>query len=249
MHMHATGGLPMDGYEERTASARHTAEAELVRWIDGLLLEQRVLVLGSERAARAWADMDAHAKRRWASGEGGHSDAGMDRDAGEMFRASYEPSPAEWCDSAADNLAELAGCDLATAEALSRWHEERMADGADEHERWLVRAVVKHLDAAENVRVAAVALAFALSVPEVWLASAAAGQRQLLRCTRQMAAAAALGTSRQNLSKEVRRAAAALGITEGIHLKNTAAVESFRQAKLRRHWRGTTWRRGMGGGR
>lgn len=237
----------MADYEERTAHARHAAEAEMVRWMDGLSLDERMGVLGSERAARAWAEMDAHGKRRWAMGEGGHSDAGMDRDAGEMFRASYVPSPAEWCDTPAEELAELAGCDLETARGLVQWHEARLSAGTDQHECWLVRAVVKHLDSAENVRVAAVALAFALSVPEVWLVTTVAGLRQVVRCTRQMAAAAVLGTSRQNLSKEVRRAARALGIKEGIHLKNAQAVESFRKAQLRDHWRGKCWRRGMGG--
>lgn len=235
-------------YEVRAEGLRRAAEAEMLRWLDGLSRDERDLALISAayaRVAERWHELSAAEKLALVHGEamGGRSDAGLDEDVANSSRASYEVDMAAELDSLADELMESFGLDRETAAALAKWDEEEARPRGLAYSDWLLNKVLQRLAAATNAKVASVAVAFALSVPEVWImrhVTEADGQRRMRRvpCRTQMAAARALATTRQNLSKEVRKAAEFLGIKEGLHMKGQGAVESFRKAQSgANHWR------------
>jgi hypothetical protein len=133
--------------------------------------------------------------------------------------------------------------------AAARWDEDRRDVEVLEHEQRTMEAVMFRLTAAASPRIAAVAMAFALSVPLVRVATWVDGKRVLRECRTQMQAAAALLTSRQNLSKEVRKALRFLGSKQNMHSKRPHEVESFRSAQKKNHWRRRVFSRGCEHGR
>jgi hypothetical protein len=234
-------------YEVRSEGLRREAEAQMLIWLDGLTREGRDLVLLSAayaRVAHRWSELSDYEKLALIHGEGAsRSDAGLDEDVANSVRASYVVDFAAALDSLADELQEEFGLDRETAVALAKWDDEEARPRGLAYSDWLLNKVLQRLAAANNAKVASVAVAFALSVPEVWImrhVTEAGGDRKMRRvpCRTQMSAAQALATTRQNLSKEVRKAAEFLGITEGLHMKTPEAVESFRRAQRGdNHWR------------
>jgi cytidylate kinase len=246
-------------YILRAEGMQRRADEAMLAWLDGLSREERDSVLLSPayaKVAEVWHGLPVTEKLRLAQGDGGgHGDVGLDGDVADSAAASYSVDFAGAMDTFADELQEELGLDRQTAEAVAAWDEERRVEAAASYKGWLLPKVLMRLTNALNARIASVALAFALSVPEVWLVAHMEGRTRRVRCRTQIEAARALKTTRQNLSKEVRRAAVFLGITEGLHLKRSGAVESFRKAQsagrvdvgygrwVGAHWRGKIWRR------
>jgi hypothetical protein len=233
-------------YEARAEGMRRIAEARMLEWLDELPREERDLVLLSPaygKVADRWYELTAAEKLALVHGElASRSDAGLDEDVANSSRASYVVDMAAALDSLADELQEQFGFDRETAVALAKWDEQEARPRGLAYSDWLLNKVLQRLAAATNAKVASVAVAFALSVPEVWIMRHVTdenGSRRMRRvpCRTQMSAAQALATTRQNLSKEVRKAAEFLGISEGLHMKTPGAVESFRRAQTGNHWR------------
>jgi hypothetical protein len=231
-------------YESRAAAMARSAEREMLAWLDGISQGERDLVLFSAayaKVAHRWAELSLAEKLSLVDSEVRRSDAGLSEDIASSPRASYTVDMASECDSLADELREAFGFDEEVARQVAAWDEAEARPRGVAYSDWLLNKVLQRLAGANNAKVAAVALAFALSVPEIWIMRHVSdgGRRvaQRVPCRTQMSAARALATTRQNLSKEVRKAAEFLGITEGLHMKPQGAVESFRRAQSANHWR------------
>lgn len=155
---------------------------------------------------------------------------GLDADVAESPAASFSTDMAAECDDLVAELREqfrfLRG---AEAGIVGSFIERKVAEESERYNNWLLTRITARLVEAGNVKIVAVSCAFAISVPIVYV------NGQL--CRTQMQAAEALPTTRQNLSKEVRKSAEWLGIEEGIHLKRPDAIESFRTSQIINHWR------------
>lgn len=233
-------------YEVRTEGWRRAAEAEMLVWLDGLPRDERDLALVSAaycRVADQWTKLSTQEKLSIVHGDlSARSDAGLDDDVVNSPRASYSVDMAAAIDTLADELQESFGLERAVALAVAQWDDEEARPRGLAYSDWLLNKVLQRLAAATNAKVSSVAIAFALSVPEVWImrhVTESDGRRmRRVPCRTQMAAARALATTRQNLSKEVRKAAEFLGIEDGLHMKGRLSVEAFRRAQSgANHWR------------
>jgi len=189
---------------------RETTGAEFVQIVSGLPPErQRRLFLVEPKSS---------------------GDIGLEGDVAESPAASYRSDLAGDIDNLADELAEQFRFDERTAAGIALFTERFVREQAERYNDWLLAKIIIRLTSAENCKVAAAALAFAIGVKLVWV------NGELY--PNQLKAAKPLGCSRQNLSKAVRSAAEFLGIDRGIHLKPPEAVAAFKVAQVAKaHWR------------
>lgn len=243
-------------YEVFAESMQAQADAAFGQWVAGLAGEELLQVLRAAGIASAeiaqWGSLTEERKTRLLRGQSlagdCHCDVGIDADvAATAWEAAADLS--EGMDDWADTLMDELGLNEEQARAAAQWDEARRDAEVQEHERRTLEAVMCRLTAAASPRIAAVAMAFALSVPLVRVATWVEGKRVLRECRTQMQAAAALLTSRQNLSKEVRKALRFLGAKQNMHSKRPHEVESFRSAQRRNHWRRRVFARGCEHGR
>jgi hypothetical protein len=241
------------GYEVFSDALQCRADAAFAEWVAGLAGEELVSVLRAAQVSESeivgWQGLSEQRRQRLLrGGVECHGDVGLDEDvASTAWEKAVEMGEA--MDAWADTLMDELGLTEAQARAAAEWDEQRRDALVREHERRTLEAVMCRLTAAASPRIAAVAMAFALSVPLVRVATWVEGKRVLRECRTQMQAAAALLTSRQNLSKEVRKALRFLGAKQNMHSKRPHEVESFRSAQTRNHWRRRVFARGCEHGR
>jgi hypothetical protein len=243
-------------YEEFADSLQSRADEAFVGWVEGLQGEELLLVLRAAAVPEAeiahWHSLSVSRRGRLLRGQlaGGelHCDVGH---AADVAVTAWEPAGVmgEETDDWTHVLMDELGISEEQALLAVQWDEDRREAVVREHEQRILEAVMCRLTAASSPRIAAVALAFALSVPLVRVATSMDGRRVLRECRTQMQAAAALLTSRQNLSKEVRKALRFLGAKQNMHSKRPHEVESFRSAQRRDHWRRRVFARGCEHGR
>ena len=243
-------------YEVFAESMQSRADAAFALWVADLRGPELVEVLRAtgvaEHEIAQWEGLTPERKVRLLRGQslGGeiHCDVGLDSDVAQTaWVAAGDLS--EGMDAWADTLMDELGLTEEQARLAAQWDEDRRDAVVREHEQRTLEAVMCRLTAAASPRIAAVAMAFALSVPSVRVATWVEGKRVLRECRTQMQAAAALLTSRQNLSKEVRKALRFLGAKQNMHSKRPHEVESFRSAQRRNHWRRRVFARGCERGR
>lgn len=242
-------------YEVFAEALQSRADAAFSQWVAGLAGPDLLEVLRAAGIAEVeiaqWGSLTEDRKVRLLRGQGVgecHADVGLDSDvAATAWVATADLS--EGLDAWADTLMDELGITEQQALAAAQWDEARRDEEVRAHEQRTMEAVMCRLTAAASPRIAAVAMAFALSVPSVRVATWVEGKRVLRECRTQMQAAAALLTSRQNLSKEVRKALRFLGAKQNMHSKRPHEVESFRSAQKRNHWRRRVFARGCEHGR
>lgn len=241
------GSEVVSSFEEFAVRQNRAAEEALGEFLSVLAPEDRLKILNVgclklwQRHALLEARGDAlkraieglsPEKRRKVFGDCGRGsgDVGIDGDVAEGSAASYVVDLSEDIDDLADELREQFRFDQRTAAGVALFVDEAVREQSGRYSDWLLAKVIIYLTSVENCKIAAVALAFALSVPRVWVNGE-------LHAT-QLSAAKALGTSRQNLSKAVRSAGEFLGIDQGMHLKPPASVAEFKTAQVGgKHWR------------
>lgn len=156
-------------------------------------------------------------------------DVGLEADAAESSACSYQ-ADFEDVDTLADEIAEHFRFNDRQAGEIALFAEEYLRAQSERYNAWLICKIIIRLTSAENCKIAAAAMAFALDVPCVWV------DGELYPS--QIKAAEPLGCSRSNLSKATRLAAEFLGRDRGIHLKPPEAIEAFKVAqKAKLHWR------------
>jgi len=243
-------------YDALASSMQAKADAAFALWVADLGGAELLEVLRAAGVAECeiaqWGSLSPDRQVRLLRGQslGGdvHCDVGLDSDVAQTaWVASADLS--DGMDAWADTLMDELGLTEEQAQLAAQWDEDRREAVVREHEQRTLEAVMCRLTAAASPRIAAVAMAFALSVPSVRVATWVEGKRVLRECRTQMQAAAALLTSRQNLSKEVRKALRFLGAKQNMHSKRPHEVESFRSAQRRNHWRRRVFARGCEHGR
>jgi len=243
-------------YDALASSMQSRADAAFALWVADLRGEELLSVLRAAGVAEGeiaqWDALSPERRVRLLRGQslGGevHCDVGLSSDVAQSaWVAAVDLT--DGLDAWADTLMDELGLTEKQAAAASEWDDRRREQVVREHEQRTMEAVMFRLTAAASPRIAAVAMAFALSVPSVRVATWVEGKRVLRECRTQMQAAAALLTSRQNLSKEVRKALRFLGAKQNMHSKRPHEVESFRAAQRSNHWRRRVFSRGSARGR
>lgn len=245
------GGEEHSHYEAFADGLQSKADDAFAQWVRGLDGDELASVLRAagvgEGDISVWWKLPEERRAKLLRGEGhGHSDVGLEDDVASTASVACEEDVEEdWSEILMDEL----GLTEEQATKAALWDENRMDREVHEHEQRVLEAVMCRLTSAASPRIAAVAMAFALSVPVVRVTTFVEGRRVLRECRTQMQAAAALLTSRQNLSKEVRKALRFLGSKQNMHSKRPHEVESFRTAQRRNHWRRRVFSRSCEHGR
>ena len=199
-------------YDAMAYRMQHEADEAMGIFLKTLPDESRRLLLGVEQS---------HDRTK---------QVGLTKDISDSPAASYRIDVAAEVDDLADELSEqFRFLRRAESESLALFVESKVSEESERYNTWLLTRVTARLVEAGNAKIVAVSIAFAISVPQVWVNG--------VLCKTQIHAAEVLGTSRANLSKEVNNSKEWLGIDKGIHLKPAKAIESFRASQSMDHWR------------